>query len=527
MPAVNKIKSLENILSCWLLKYILKILSQMKSTKEKLLLKDHFLKSINTNVRHQLISHILDKHIYHLELSQKCNLFEVLADSSLNEIDISKGGPVFVEEVFYLYRVIAMGNFKNLTKLGIICSIKVMVEEKYIPDVNSIIYKPLSHMKNLRYITLREVADSQILQTLGNSCPNLEYLDVKDSWLVKDSGIFSLIVQNPDEISNLSQEEILSYSGPLNLCTNHLTFLGISGTDIGTISIILSLLCLPNLCSFGCHTNAASVSNVLLFLRSKKNLNPLKLIELWDDDLTYQELNMLECLCPKLENLHTNEFSLKSLQKVNLNINKITINCDYKNCSNELLNFLSFYGLHLTCLHLDNGINFSVNLFLLIDLTPSLKQISAPLCVEKEDIDALSKKEKWNVLTIADVCVNSILCLKFFFIFSPNLVSLKLKYIPEKYSGESFLDINDDFIIDTLQNDCLQYLEVFSLEKCAFSVVGLSLLLENCPRLKQIGKLFYWENVLKEDLKLLKERIIKSNWDLKVILKEEYGDMVW
>ncbi|RXG63804.1 hypothetical protein Avbf_17163 [Armadillidium vulgare] len=508
MPAVNKIKSLEKILSCWLLNYILKIVSQMKSTKEKLVLKDHLLKSINANIRHQLLAHILSKHIYHLEISQKLNLFEMLADSSLKEIDISKGGQVFVEEVFYLYRVIAMGDFRNLIKLGIICSIKVRVEEKYIPEINSIIYKPLSHMKNLRYLTLREVADSQILQTLGDSCPYLEYLDVKDSWQVKDSGVFSLLVQNPDEVSSLSREELLSYSGPLNPCTNHLTYFGISGTDIETISIILSLVCIPNLCSFGYHTNAASVSNVLLYLRFKKNLNPLNLIELWDDDLTLQELSMLECLCPKLESLHTNEFSLKSLQKVsNLNINSISINCDYKNCSDDLLNFLSVYGLHLTRLHLDNSINFSVNLFLLIDLTPSLKEIYAPLCVAKDDVETLSSKEKWNDLTIANIC----------------LVNLKLKYIPELYSEESFLDINDDFITDTLQNDCLQYLEAFSLEKCAFSVVGLNMILENCPELKQIGKLFYWENIVREDLKYLKERISNSNWNLKVILKEEYG----
>lgn len=522
MPAIKNVLTLEEININFIEKLLYKCINDTKYSKHKLVFREYLIRNLSASLRQKLLSKICKIHIYQLDTNKKCQFLELLGDTTTICINIAGSGSLFIEDVFFLYRTVLMSNFKNLCKFGIDCNMRNLSDRKYIDDVNSIIYKPLTELKNLRWITLKGLGEPILLSTLGSSCPYLEYLDVSDSILVNDASIAGLLLKNPEELNTLSTKDLVKYNGLLNSCSSHLSFLGISGTDVSTSSIILSLLFLPKLYSYGGYLDQSSICEVLIHLQSTVDFKCSNLTELWEDNLSVKQVDILSKLCPALCSLNTSIASLSSLHSIiNFSVDSLTLDCDFKDIEWALINFIYYNGSYIKCLLLENSINTKINLVDILEYAPSLVEVCMPLYISDEPNKDL---KKWVHLKKCTIEINSIDCLKHFLLQSPLLSDVTLKFVPVDYATETSDSINDTFILDILNSGALKHLESLRINDCGIGLLGLETLIEKCSELKYIEKVFYWKNLSAKDLEYLQHKIKLSNWDLEIIKRNRLFD---
>ncbi|XP_042859536.1 uncharacterized protein LOC122245676 [Penaeus japonicus] len=453
--------------------------------------------------------------MYKWSLSSKCSILEVLGDTSTQCIDFTKGGYAYVDEVWQFYRSLNITKVINLTRLGIVCRLKTVSDKKYVPDINSTFYRAFSQMKNLRWVTLKGVADKTFLLTMGTNCPHLEYLNIAESLKIDDEAIANLLIRDTSSAESQRSQQVGVHHIPMNLCVNSLKMVCISETNVTLTSVGMLLHFVPNLESFGGDIHAGSVCSVMKDLHLKEGHKSFKLQELWDARILPQHASLLNVVCPHLTRLNTDASSLGSLKSLS-SITSLTLSLYYQNFENDIYEYLLENGEKLKELILVDHINCYLDLSWLVELAPNLEHLEASVRLD-EGLEVL----KWPSLKTAQLTVESSRVLLTFLSSAYELTDLDITFVREPYQ-ETFECINDDLIIYALIEDGLKKLQKLKISECAIGLKGIDCLLLHCPDLTYLAPLAFWHGLCSQDLHSLVQRIKENNWQLKLIMRTDW-----
>ncbi|XP_027227437.2 uncharacterized protein [Penaeus vannamei] len=517
MPPHKPILSLTNTCIEWVLAWLCTRLNVQGSLKERLQQREYVTTHLTSNIRQRLINITFQKHMYKWSLSFKCLMLEVLGDTSTQCIDFTEGGYAYVDEVWQFYRSLNVTKIINLTRLGIVCKIRTESDKKYLPDINNTFYGAFNQMKNLRWVTLKGVANKTFLLTLGINCPHLEHLNVAQSPRIDDEAIANLIVRDTSSAESQRSVQVGVQHIPTNLCANSLKMICVSETNVTLASVGILLHFVPNLESFGGDIHAGSLCNVINDLHLKEGHKSFKLQELWDARILPQQASLLKVVCPQLTRLGTDASSLGSLEDLS-SITSLTLSLYYQNFENDIYDYLLENGEKLKELILVDHINCYLDLSWLTELTPNLEHLEATVGLE-EELEVL----KWPSLKTARLTMESSRVLLAFLTNATEVRDLDITFVRAPYQ-ETFECINDDLIICAVIEDGLKKIQKLKISECAIGLKGIDCLLLHCPDLCYLAPLAFWHGLYNQDLHSLMQRIKENNWQLKLIMRTDWED---
>ncbi|XP_047489277.1 uncharacterized protein LOC125039419 isoform X2 [Penaeus chinensis] len=517
MPPHKAILSLTNTCIEWVLDWLFTSLKLQGSLKERLQQREYVTTHLTSNIRQRLINITFQQHMYKWSLSHKCLMLEVLGDTSTQCIDYTESGYAYVDEVWQFYRSLNVIKIINLTRLGVVCRIKTESDKKYLPDINNTLYRAFDQMKNLRWVTLKGVADKTFLLSMGTNCPHLEKLNVAQSPRIDDEAVANLIIRNASPAEGQKSVQVGVQHIPTNLCANSLKMVCVSETNVTLASVGILLHFVPNLESFGGDIHAGSLCCVINNLHLKEGHKSFKLQELWDARILPQQASLLNVVCPQLTRLSTDASSLGSLENLS-SITSLTLSLYYQNFENDIYDYLLENGEKLKELILVDHINCYLDLSWLTELAPNLEHLVATVSLE-EGREVL----KWPSLKTAQLSVESSRVLLALLTSITEVRDLDITFVREPYQ-ETFECINDDLIICAVTEDGLKKLQKLKICECAIGLKGIDCLLLHCPDLCYLAPLAFWHGLINEDFHSLVQRIKENNWQLKLIMRADWED---
>ena len=523
MPPFRVIGSLNSICIEWVWRWLFYCLKQEATPQNRIQQREYVISTLNANIRQQLLNHVCKTHMYQVHHSSKCFLLELLGDKSTSCVDFTESGFCYVDEVFQLYRTLTFSLILNLGKLGVICNVNQLSDRKHVPDLNVTFYRVFNQMHNLRWLTMRGLADSTILGILSNNCPNLEYLDVANSSFVTDEGIARLILRDPAIINGRSLEQMARMDLDTTELCKSLYFLSISGTEITMIGVVIVLRFLPKLRSLGGDIDCGSISHAIELIQpGVDNGGEAKVFQfdiLSDFVLSPRKACLLSRTCPKVTKFTTGIRSMSALHHLHP-LQSLTI----EDVSCEpwcIYDYLGIRGSTLKELILPDNINFPLDLSWIIELTPNLERLQSNIMVEEG-----YEIPNWKTLRVANVMISSSKVLLVLLTHTPSLRELDLTFCAEPYSETSDC-LNDDLFIYIAVSGGLKDLEKLIIRDCALSSRGIDCLLIHCPELWYFAYLIFWRNVSQEDIQRFRSEAIENNWKLRLILREDWeGDIM-
>lgn len=441
-------------------------------------------------------------------VDNKCQLLEVLGDVTTRSADLTPGEPLFVEEVFHLYRSLTMAALIHLTHLGIVCDVRSVADRRYVPDINVTFHRLMGHMRNLVWVTLAGVADGFILAHLGANCHALEYLDVSGSPRVDDVGVTKLLVQGRVNLRDLYH---LAYAPlpPTSPCCATLTYLGLANTETGPASIVLLLRCLRRVTSLGGFVNDGTLLEVLRVLKKEW---PTSLSEVWEARILPHQVPLLLAACPNLTTLVTEEASVPAVCLLS-SLQSLTVDLQLRGDSGPLYDMVEARGTALTHLSLENNINCPLEMTYLMDALPHLHHLEACLYLGESCTVA-----GWASLASAKIGMTTCKGVVVLLTHTPALRRLTLSLAPEPYT-ETWRDLNDSVLEQVVGGGGLGALEELVVTDCGATISGLQLLMLHCQHLALVAPLINWPAISLADLQLLREQIISNNWCLDLRLR--------
>ena len=444
----------------------------------------------------------------------KCQLVEVLGDTTTWCVDLTPVGQLYIDEVFHLYRSLTLAGLVNVTHLGMMCNVKSLSDRRYLPDVNSTFYRLMGHLRHLVWVTLCGVADNTMLAALGANCHVLQYLDVSSSPRVDDLGVGKLLLQGRINLRNLS----LLASAPLpptSLCCASLTFLGVSHTEAGVASVVLILRCLRQATSLGGCISDGSLVEVLEVMKAGGIADwPTSLTKVWEPRVLPHHAPILAAGCPALHSLTTQEISVSSVSLLPPLL-ELTIDLCLRGDEEPLYDMLEISGSTLTHFVLEGNINCPLEMTILMDAAPQLRHLKA--CVYLGDG---CEVRGWASLASAEVGVTTCKGIVALLTHTPALRRLTLSLEPEPYA-ETWRDLDDGVLEQVMAGDGLVALEQLVVTRCGMTPSGLELLMLHCQHLELVAPLIQWPAITQDDLTLLRRQIMSSNWCLDLQLSLE------
>ncbi|XP_012256798.1 uncharacterized protein LOC105686491 isoform X2 [Athalia rosae] len=203
---------------------------------------------------------------------------------------------------------------------------------------DKLLYTSLLNMKNLRSLTLRNIASDAVLQVVGKACPKLVILDVACSRQVTDVGLKQLLlhVELRDKISQYSQDQeptswsrlkallsklklksskteknnkhgvLLEYCESKNFLCDTLRILNVANTGVTSAGVLLALMHVPRLESLAEYNHMGRVVEIMT--QGVTGLNaPFSLTQARSSRTTPARLELLAQACPRIEKLHISE----------------------------------------------------------------------------------------------------------------------------------------------------------------------------------------------------------------------------
>ncbi|KAG0728931.1 hypothetical protein GWK47_031401 [Chionoecetes opilio] len=473
-------------------------------------LRQHMLVALAPRPRQALLSQVLA--LPGVLMDIKCQLVEVLGDGTTRTADLTPGGPLFIDEVFHLYRSLTMAALINLTLLGVVCDVRSPTDRRYLPDVNVTFHRLVDHFRHLVWVTLSGVADGIVLATLGANCHALQYLDVSGSPQVDDEGVSRLLLQGKINLSDLSNLATAPLP-PTSPCCATLTFLGVSETETSPASTVLLLRCLHQVTSLGGFINEGSLIEVLEVLQAGGAADwPTSLTKVWEPRILPRQAPLLAAACPALTSLVTEDASVPTVSLLPP-LQELTIDLIMRGVSGQLYDMLEARGTTLTHFVLEKNINCPLELTFLMDVAPQLRHLKACLYLGQG-----CEATNWVTLTSAVVGVTTSKAMVALLTHTPALRHLTVSLEPEPYT-ETWRDLDDSVLGQVIDGGGLDSLEKLVVTKCGVTFTGLQLLLLHCQHLELVASLIEWPAITQDDIHLLREQIIHNNLCLDLQLQ--------
>lgn len=513
MPQCRSVSPLSEVVGHRVCQWLQCCVLHQPGPRERQEVRRHILTALAPRPRQALLSQVLASREVVMDI--KCQLLEFLGDVTTRSADLTPGGPLFIEEVFHLYRSLTIAALIKLTRLGLVCDIRSTNDRRYLPDVNVTFHRLMVHMRHLVWVTLAGVADGFILAHLGANCHALEYLDVSGSPRVDDVGVTKLLLQGRVNLRDLFH---LSYAPlpPTSPCCTTLTYLGLKETETSPASVVLLLRCLRRVTSLGGFINDGSLLQVLELLKNGGAAEwPTSLSMVWEARILPHQVPLLVTACPALTTLVTEEASVPAVCLLPP-LHSLTVDLKLRGNSGPLYDMLETRGLTLTHLNLEKSINCPLELSFLMDAAPHLRHLEASLYLGEGCLVA-----GWASLASAKVGVSTCKGVVTLLTHTPALRRLTLSLEPEPYT-ETWKDLNDAVFEQVVGGSGLCALEELVVTECGATATGLQLLMLHCQHLTLVASLINWPSITATDLQLLREQIASNNLCLDLCLRAAF-----
>ncbi|XP_053637829.1 uncharacterized protein [Cherax quadricarinatus] len=517
MPPVKKLNTLRDMSMERVWRWLFQcVRCPLASGNHRIPLRKYLLSSLCPLLRQRLLTLIFNVKRSKLFIDTKCKLLQVLGDDTTHYVDFTQGGSAFIEEMMHFYNALNVASLFNLTRLGAICDVRHKTDQRYISTINKTFYLSLEKMRNLRWLTLGGICDTIVMKILGTNCRHLQHLDISDSLTVNDEGVAALVLSNSQALQGLNPQEIGRQTLPLNPCCSTLSFVCVSGTQVGGIGAALLLHCLPGLTSLGSYPITCSLTRVIELLQPEEGLRQFKLNKMWDADILPHQATLLSIACPDVTAIFTHEASLPSLHFL-FPFEYLSVDIDFKYSVNSLYNYLVIRGETLKQLILVDSINCPLDLTWLVELTPNLERIEATL-----EVKHMAVTQNWNVLSVATVTVDSSITIINLLTRTPNLRSLELTFLESMGNEETYRCINDELLLRILTAGGLKKVEKLKISQCMISTYGLDCLLQYCPDLQYLAPLVCWPNITRYEVDKLLAKTAENNWLLRIVMRTDW-----
>ncbi|XP_011306680.1 uncharacterized protein [Fopius arisanus] len=399
----------------------------------------------------------------------------------------------------------------------------------------------LQSMRNLRSLTLRNIANDSVLQVIGKSCPKLVVLDVACSMQVTDMGLNNLLLQielrdkvatypSSSETSwsklkaiiskfksrkRIEKRErqgiLLEYCERKNLLCNTLKILNVANTSVTSAGVLLALAHVPHLESLADYNHMGRVVEIMN--RGVIQLKtPFNLTQARSSRTTTARLELLSQTCPRLEKIFISEplhppealrlfpyVTCLSLQSVPARKEWLSGFYDYLRTNGHRLRDLA---VRIT--ETDNPVQ--LDLRQVFQHCPNLVSLSKTgagvVWLSGQDPQPLRKLRRIQLgRTVTASALLKILRL------SPGLSSLHVHSCFDLTNGhlEGLLS-DDNCLINSL--NCFY---VYEASKISVDVVLK--ILKSCGRLRKIGNLSNW-GLDCDGVKILRETLVGANLDV-------------
>ncbi|CAG9771974.1 unnamed protein product [Ceutorhynchus assimilis] len=411
------------------------------------------------------------------EMNVVVSLTEVVLNPRLKTVDFSQW-PKIMRYVLY----------KNLNKLrGLeVLNLGSCTGGWRTSEHDKNILDGIKIMKNLHTICLCFDCSDLVIQTLSENCPNLQNIDVTSSRSVTDRSVPFL----------------------LN-CTN-LKELQLYRTSVTTSGLARLISGLPMLQNIGRNDEFREIISKIHHITG--------LTRLETKDLPTESLRLLVNMLPNIEYIclfHDIVVADLSVLISLTNLKQLKL-LSYAFYQDSLKQLLEIQGKNFTHLHLEHVEEMDFNVLLIIGKScPKIKSLVFYNCDfrhNNQNINVqpiLSSKPYFHSLErIFWVVDSNINHLEFILSHSVNI-----KYI---HLGSS-TGITHGNIVNILRVNPMKCLEEFRvLYSSDMSMRTVQLLLASCTNLKVLSELESWQGIRMEELKVFKEQIRRSNFDLDI-----------
>ncbi|KAK4315815.1 hypothetical protein Pmani_012972 [Petrolisthes manimaculis] len=472
---------------------------------------------LTAGVRQEVLTKVLRTLNTHMPMDSKWQIIHLVGDSTTQSVDLTQAGLIFVDEVFHLYRSLALALAVNLTRLGISCDMRSRVDRRYIADVNATAYRILGCMKHLTWVTLSGLGDTQIMATLAATCHHLVYLDVSGSPRLTDDGVLVLIDCNPHNLMSLEVDVVVKENIKPSPCCATLNYVCVANTEVGVVGGVLLLRWLPRLISLGGDLgNGLPITEVLTSLQPQDGgIWKCGLVAVWEARVLPRQAALLTSTCPAFHALNTEEGSIPNLALLSP-LASLTVDLHHRFCPG-LVDALTSHSHTLTRLILTHSFNSPIDLTTLMAMTPHLTHLQATLTLDPWG-GGEGEGEVWPSLRWAVVGMTSLKATVALLTHTPALTHLALTLTPDPYS-ETWEDLDDALISQVTSGGGLQNLSCLVITECAITITGINTLIDACPSLACVAPLLYWPRINRHDIKRLRLQAKQSNWKIEFCLR--------
>lgn len=356
-------------------------------------------------------------------------------------------------------------------------------------DIEKSIISGVLNMKNLTQLCLCFDCTDHILNKVGDTCKNLQSLDVTSSRSVTDRSVSAL-----------------------TRC-KRLKELHLYRTSISTEGFAILLSNLPQLEDLGRHDEFGSI---LEHIRTTcLTIGPFPLRNFQSKDMTTVDLNLLIEMCPYISNVFfyhdipatdlTVFAALENLTDLKL------LNCDFFTDRVNLL--LEMRGRNLVALHLEHVDQIDMNALIYISqYCPNLKKLVLYNCeflehtsISLRHLTVLPFQNLEHLMCVADCALTH---LEFLLSNCFNIKFIQL--------GSS-TGIGDETMFKVFEKNSMKHLEVLRiLYSDNLSMNCVRLLMEHCENLKVLSELESWQGISYDQLREFRREIKDYNFDLDV-----------
>lgn len=415
------------------------------------------------------------------EMNVVVSLTEVVLNSRLRTVDFSQW-PKIMRYVLY----------KNLEKMsGLeVLNLGSCTGGWRTTEHDKNILDGIRVMKNLHTICLCFDCSDLVIQTISENCPNIQNIDVTSSRSVTDRSI------------------------PYLLNCKNLKELQLHRTSVSVPGLAKLIIGLPRLQDIGrCDEFRHIIVNIY---QHQIYFGDFELKKIQTRDLSTETLRLLVNMFPKAENIclfedmQTADISVL-VSLVHLKELKLLSFIFYDDSVKQLL---EISGYNLTHLHLEHVEQVDFNVLNIIGkYCTKLKSLVIYNCDfrlwgRSRSIEPLHSHPFQSLERIFWVVDSSISHLEFILTHAVNI-----KYI-HLGSSTGIAHLN---ILNILRANPMKYLEELRvLYSSDMNMRTVELLLASCTNLKVLSELESWQGISMEELKIFKDHIKTSNFDLDI-----------
>lgn len=412
------------------------------------------------------------------EMNVVVGLTEVVLSSTLRYLDFTVWPKIM--------RYVLSRNLDKMTGLEVL-NLGACAGGWSCENIDKLLCNGIAGMRNLKSLCLCFDCTDNIIALIGDTCKNLQTLDVTSSRSVTDRSIPSLMK-----------------------CTK-LHLLQLHRTSITVIGYAQLLLGLPNLQDLG---RCDEFGRVVKYLAQEELLSSFSLKKLQVRELNTIMLSLVIDICPNITHLslfHSETCDLRLLCNFD-NLKELKLlSCNFY--MDHLKEIIEVRGYNLSSLHLEHVEDMDFNsIYIITQHCPLLKNLVLYNCDFMDEIPNFNRRYKSRPFEYLErlfwVVDCSIVHLEFILRHSINI-----KYI---HLGSS-TGITHSSIVNVLAVNQMKKLEeiriLYSSDMCMESV---RLLIENCTNLRVLSELESWQGITIDELVLFKKSINSNNIDLDI-----------